>query len=149
MVYPATYYLSQNGKDRRLKRYIVILVVIYGGLASFLLYRIFSRQFTWYNDASYLIWIGICLVMPSYWYNKTAKQLRDTHVEITDIGVTLFDSKNHSKYIAFADVKLVNKTGFGLVLVPNAQKGNKVIMITNRFDGYDEIEAKIDAAIAN
>ena len=141
----SVYYLSQKGQARGKKMNIITMVGLYGLIVIFLLYRILSTPFTWDKDLVNIVWIAFCICSAVYWYNKTSKQLKGTRLQITDTGVTLFTPLRTDLHIDFANVKLVNKTDLGLVLAPNAN-GKKVVMITNKFESYEEIEDKIDKA---
>ncbi len=139
----SVYHLSQKGVAKSKRTNIIVMSILYGAIIAFLLYRILGAPFSWDKDLLNVGWIAFCIGSPIYWYIKMTKQLKGTRLEIVDTKVTLFTPSRRTLNLNFANIKLVNKTDHGLVLVPNVN-GKNVVMITNKFESFEEIEAKID-----
>jgi hypothetical protein len=139
----SVYHLSQRGVAKSKRINIIVMSILYGTIIAFLLYRISGAPFTWDKDLINIGWIAFCIGSPVYWYFKMAKQLRDTRLEIGDTGITIFTPARNDQRIGFGDVKLVNKIDHGLMLI-HKEDSKKSVLITNKFESFEEIEAKID-----
>ncbi|WP_448701448.1 hypothetical protein ACFGVR_04575 [Mucilaginibacter sp. AW1-3] len=139
------YCLPQENSLHRLQKSFYVSIAISAAGGAFIMYLALTKAyFPWLTAVMLTIW---SMASSVYAHRKLVKQVKLTKLEITDKDITLTIPSRRTLNLNFADIRLVNKTNHGLVLVPvsNAQK---VIMITNKFEDFGEIEAAIDRSVS-
>jgi hypothetical protein len=115
-------------------------------LIVFLLRLTLKRPFSLVNGAYNMLVIGYLIYGMVKSHRNMTKRLKYTKLEIVGSCITLTVPSLPTLQTKFSDIKRLDINKHGLS-ISAGREGKKVVMITNKFEGFDEIEAKICAAV--
>jgi len=124
---------------------LAVMVTVSVIAIAIMVYSLLTTNYSWGMQA---LCIPLFIAMPIYWHRKLKKIMLHTRLEITDVRVTLSIPSYKTQSVKFTDIEIVDKNKHSLALVPKG-KGRSIfmLMISDKFEGYAEIMAKIDESI--